>query len=198
MQYRRLHFALLFLLSWANCLPGVAQTATYHLHKETSAITTADDKLLTASPDGTSVALTTALTSKAVGAYLIKEFETQTGDPNTTGVIPSGSTLTFNVFMRKTANTGTVLPRAKIRLNNATGTLFCTATGTTALTTTVKKQTFSCTTTANITMTASDRFYLWTGVNLTATSATAFNGELDVEGTLNGNFDSNVVLPLGS
>ena len=198
MQYRRLHFALLLIFSWAFSLPGVAQTATYHLHKEASAITAADDKLLTAGPDGTSVALTTALTSKTAGEYLIKEFETQTGDPNTAGVIPSGSTLTFNVFMRKTANTGTVFPRAKIRLNNATGTLFCTATGTTALSTTVTKQAISCTTTANIAMAATDRFYLWVGVNLTATSATAFSGELDIEGTLNGNFDSTVVLPLGS
>ncbi|HEY2361274.1 MAG TPA: IPT/TIG domain-containing protein, partial [Candidatus Angelobacter sp.] len=198
MQYRRLHFALLLLLSWACSQAGVAQTATYHLHKEASALTVADDKLLTAGPDGTSVALTTPLTSKAVGEYLIKEFETQTGVPNTAGVIPSGSTLTFNLFMRKTANTGTVFPRAKIRLNNATGTLFCTATGTTALSTTVTKQAISCTNTANISMAATDRFYLWVGVNLTATSNTTFNGELDVEGTLNGNFDSNVILPLGS
>src|SRR5579864_347757 len=197
MQYRRLHFALL-ILSWAFSLPGVAQTATYHLHKEASALTAADDKLLTAGPDGTSVALTTTLTSKAAGEYLIKEFETQTGDPNTAGVIPSGSRLTFNLFMRKTANTGTVFPRAKIRLNNATGTLFCTATGATALSTTVTKQAISCTTTANISMAATDRFYLWVGVNLTATSATAFSGELDIEGTLNGNFDSNVGLPLGT
>ncbi|HEX3153216.1 MAG TPA: IPT/TIG domain-containing protein [Candidatus Angelobacter sp.] len=198
MQYRRLHFALLLLLSWAFSLTGVAQTATYHLHKEASAITATDNKLLTAGPDGTSVALTTPLTSKAAGEYLIKEFETQTGDPNTVGVIPSGTTLTFNLFMRKTANTGTVFPRAKIRLNNATGTLFCTATGTTALSTTVSKQAISCTTTANIAMAATDRFYLWVGVNLTATSTTTFNGELDIEGTLNGNFDSSIVLPLGS
>ncbi|MFL6311458.1 MAG: beta strand repeat-containing protein [Terriglobales bacterium] len=198
MQSRRLHFALLLIFSWAFSLAGVAQTATYHLHKEASAITAADDKLLTAGPDGTSVALTTALTSKAAGEYLIKEFETQTSDPNTAGVIPSGSTLTFNLFMRKTANTGTVFPRAKIRLNNATGTLFCIATGTTALSTTVKQQAISCTTTANISMAATDRFYLWVGVNLTATSTTTFSGELDIEGTLNGSFDSTVVLPLGS
>ncbi|HEY2235281.1 MAG TPA: IPT/TIG domain-containing protein, partial [Candidatus Angelobacter sp.] len=198
MQSRRLHFALLLICSWAFSLAGVAQTATYHLHKEASAITAADDKLLTAGPDGTSVALTTALTSKAAGEYLIKEFETQTSAPNTAGVIPSGSTLTFNLFMRKTANTGTVFPRAKIRLNNATGTLFCIATGTTALSTTVKQQAISCTTTANISMAATDRFYLWVGVNLTATSTTTFSGELDIEGTLNGSFDSTVVLPLGS
>ena len=198
MQSRRLHFALLLIFSWAFSLAGVAQTATYHLHKEASALTAADDKLLTAGPDATSVALTTALTSKAAGEYLIKEFETQTSDPNTAGVIPSGSTLTFNLFMRKTANTGTVFPRAKIRLNNATGTLFCTATGTTALSTSVTKQALSCTTTANISMAATDRFYLWVGVNLTATSTTTFSGELDIEGTLNGSFDSTIVLPLGS
>jgi hypothetical protein len=198
MQSRHLHFALLLVFSWAFSLAGVAQTATYHLHKEASALTSTDDKLLTAGPDGTSVALTTTLTSKAAGEYLIKEFETQTGDPNTAGIIPSGSTLTFNVFMRKTANTGTVFPRAKIRLNNATGTLFCTATGATALSTTVKQQAISCTTTANIAMAATDRFYLWVGVNLTATSTTTFSGELDIEGTLNGSFDSTVVLPLGA
>ena len=198
MQYRRLHFALLLVLSWAFSLAGIAQTATYHLHKEASAITAADDKLLTGGPDGTSVSLTTTLDQQGGGRISDQGIETQTGDPNTAGVIPSGSTLTFNVFMRKTANTGTVFPRAKIRLNNATGTLFCTATGATALSTTVKLQAISCTTTANIAMAATDRFYLWVGVNLTATSATAFSGELDIEGTLNGNFDSNVVLPLGT
>src|ERR1051326_4186338 len=196
MQYRRI--ALLLMLSWVLSVAGVAQTITYHLHKEASTITASDDKLLTAGPDAASVALTTTLTSKAAGEYLIKEFETQAGDPNTAGVIPSGSTLTFNLFMRKTANVGTVFPRAKIRLNNATGTLLCTATGTTALSTTVKQQTISCTTTANLTMAATDRFYLWVGVNLKATSTSTFNGELDIEGTLNGNFDSNVVLPLGT
>ncbi|HZI55531.1 MAG TPA: hypothetical protein VFF39_02085, partial [Verrucomicrobiae bacterium] len=102
MQYRRLHFALLLIVSWVLSQSGVTQTATYHLHKEASAITAADDKLLTAGPDGTSLAITTALTGKAAGEYLIKEFETQTGVPNTAGVIPAGSTLTFNVFMRKT------------------------------------------------------------------------------------------------
>ena len=73
MQSRRLHFALLLVFSWAFSLAGFAQTATYHLHKEVSAITAADGKLLTAGPDGTSVALTTTLTSKTAGEYLIKE-----------------------------------------------------------------------------------------------------------------------------
>src|SRR5207342_2979893 len=128
---------------------------------------------------------TVSLKSKAAGEYLIKEFETQTNDPNSLGVIPTGSTLSFAIWMRKTANVGTLFARAKVRLNSATGVLFCTATGSNALTTTVTKQIFSCVTTADVSMSATDRFYLWVGVNLTATSSTTFNGELDLEGTLN-------------
>ena len=142
-----LYFAtLLFVL--ALSVSASSQTVTYHLHKEASAITSSFDKLLIAGPDAGSTALTATLTNKAVGEYVVKEFETQSGVPNSPGVIPSGSTLSFSLWMRKTANVGTVFPRAKVRLNNATGTLLCTATGTTALTTTVTTQTISCTTTA--------------------------------------------------
>jgi hypothetical protein len=64
-------------------LAAHAQTATYHLHKEASTINSSFDKLLTASPDAASAALTTVLTGKLTGNYLIKEFETQTSVPNT-------------------------------------------------------------------------------------------------------------------
>ena len=90
-----------------------AQTATYHIHKEASTVNTSFDKLLTAGPDATSVVLTTVLTSKAVGEYVIKEFETQASVPNSAGVIPSGSTLSFSLWMRKTANFGTVFPEQR-------------------------------------------------------------------------------------
>jgi len=175
-----------------------AQTAPYRLHKEASTVNTSFNELLTAGPDAGSVALTSSLTGKTAGEYVIKEFETQTGTPNAAGVIPSGSTLSFSLWMRKTASVGTVFPRAKIRLNTASGTLLCTATGTTALTTTVAKQNLSCTTSANVTMAATDRFYLWVGVNLTATSSSSFSGEADIEGTANGNFDSQITVPLAT
>src|SRR5215831_6785672 len=198
MQYRRFAYLLFLLPLCVIPRAGYAQTATYHLHQETSAITPGVDQLLVAGPDSPSAAFTIPLNGKAAGEYLIKEFETQAGDPNSSGTIPAGSTLSFSLFMRKTAGVGTVFPRAKIRLNGASGTLVCTATGTGALTQTLGKKNLSCTTTADIPMSASDRFYLWVGVNLTATSTTAFNGELDVEGTLNGNFDSQVVIPLAT
>jgi len=117
--------------------------------------------------------------------------------PNRGGVIPAGSTVTFNVWMRKTANVGTMFPRVKLNLNSASGTSFCIVTGTTALTTTLTKYTLTGTTSAPISVLSSDRYYVWTGVNLTAGSTTtSFMGEIDVEGTLNGNYDSLVNAPL--
>jgi YD repeat-containing protein len=190
--------ALAALCIFLAAVTAPAQTATYHLHNEQSTINTSFKKLLTAGPDAAATTATIALKNKTAGEYLINEFETQTSVPNTPGVIPSGSTVTFSIWMRKTASVGTVFARAKVRLNNATGALFCTATGSNALSTTVASQVLSCVTTADISMAATDRFYLWFGVNLTATSSSTFNGELDLEGTLNANFDSQISVPLGA
>jgi YD repeat-containing protein len=173
-----------------------AQTATYHLHKEASSTATLF-QLKTAGPDGTSLAVQSAnLKNSAAGEYLIKAFDTQSGVPNTAGVIPAGSTITFTLWMKKTTTSGTLFPRAKLRLNSATGTLLGTATGTTALTSTLAKYTLTVTTAANISMTAADRFYVWVGVNLTVAPTSNTNAEADIEGTLNGNYDSQVVVPL--
>src|SRR5436190_19492825 len=56
--------------------------------------------------------------------------------------------------------------------------------------------TFTCTTPTGtgITMTASDRFYLWVGVNISAKSSTTYNGELDIESTT----DSQLTVPLAT
>src|SRR5207248_9314525 len=56
--------------------------------------------------------------------------------------------------------------------------------------------TLTCTTAANISMTTTDRFYLWIGVNLTATGSSNFQGSINIEGTLNGNYDSQIIAPL--
>src|SRR5947209_7934078 len=188
-----------FLWCCMAVVPTFSQTYTYHLHKEASS-TTGLDKLLTAGPDAATLALVSAdLKGQLTGEKLIQAFDTQAGDPGMAGTIATGSTVSFSLYMRKTANIGTMTPRAKLFLNSATGTPFCTATGTTALTTTVTKLTFSCTTTAAITITASDRLYVWVGVNLTAgNSTTTFKGEVDVEGTINGSTDSQVTVPLSA
>src|SRR6201999_4473851 len=138
-------------------------------------------QLTTAGPDGTSLAVqSTDLKNQAAGEYLIKAFDTQSGVPNAGGLIPSGSTITYTLWMKKTASFGIMFPRAKVYLNNTSGTLLCTVTGTTALTTTLTKYTLTCTTSSAIAMSASDRFYLWVGVNLTTgPGANTVKGEVD-------------------
>jgi RHS repeat-associated protein len=177
---------------------ATGQTATYHLHKEASTINTTFDKLLTAGPDAKSISLSSSsLTNKAAGEYVIKEFETQTGVPNASGVIPAGSTMTFAMWMSKSQNAGTVLPEVRLGLNSATGTSLCSVIGNTGLTTTVSKITLTCTTSAAVTLTSTDRFYLWVGIDLTQTSGSNnFSGGLSIEGTLNGSTDSQITVQL--
>jgi len=190
-------FSTFYLLTAGSvCL---AQTATYHLHKEASS-TPGLFQLAASGPDGSSIAIQTVdLKGKSAAEYVIKEFDTQSGVPNSAGVIPSGSTLTFNLWMKKTASLGTMYPRARVRINNSSGTLLCTATGTTALTTTLTNYAVNCSTSSNVSMSSADRFYLWIGVNLTGTSSSnTFKGEVDIEGTLGGNYDSQTTLPLAT
>jgi YD repeat-containing protein len=193
-QLVRAGLSFLFVICLSVVVQG--QTATYHLHKDASE-TSGLFQLKTAGPDGTSLATTSInLKNLAAGEYIIKAFDTQTNDPNASGTIPAGSNITFALWLRKTSTSGTMFPRAKLYLNNAEGTLLGTATGATALSNTLTKYTFSTTTSSNIAMSASNRFYVWVGVNLTTAPTTNTNAELDVEGTLNGNFDSTVVVPL--
>lgn len=176
--------------------PALAQTTTYRFHNEAS--TSAGLKQLrAAAPDAAIAALQTAnLQSGAAGEKVIAEFNTAAGVPGVAGKIPIGATVSATVWMRKTANLGAMVPRLKIRLDSATGTLLCTATGTTPLTTTLTAYAISCVTTAVVTTTATSRLYVWAGVNLTTTASSgAFRGELNIEGTAGGNYDSTVTIP---
>lgn len=188
-------FSLLFII--LSPVLATAQTATYHLHKEASS-TLGLFQLKTAGPDAASFAIQSAdLKNLGAGDYILKEFDTQSGVPNKAGTIPAGSTANFTLWMKKTANYGTLYPRAKLNVNSSAGSSICTATGTTALTTTLTKYTLTCSNTGAVSMTASDRYYLWVGVNVTAGPGNhTMKGELDVEGTLNGNYDSMIVVTL--
>jgi len=111
--------------------------------------------------------------------------------------VPAGSVTTITLWMKNTGTVGTMFPRAKLNLNSANGTNICTATGSTALTSTLTKYVLTCASVADIATAATDRYYLWVGVNLTAGSSTkSFTAEVDIEGTLDGNYDSKVVAPL--
>ena len=189
-------FGFCLLLSLSVAVTTAAQTATYRLHREAS--TTANlFQLQPANPDAAVLAIQSAnLKNVAAGEYVVKQFDTQSGVPNAAGTIPAGSTITFELWLRKTSSSGTMFPRARLALNSAAGTILGTATGATALTSTLTKYTFSTTTSANISMTATDRFYLWVGVNVTVAPTTNTNAELDIEGVVNGNYDSKIIVPL--
>jgi hypothetical protein len=193
------HFGLMCVYLLLFCYTSIyAQTATYRLHREASS-TSGQFQLKTANPDAAILAIQSAeFKNTAVGEKLIKQFDTQSGVPNLAGTIPSGSIVTFNLWMKKTANVGTMFPRAKLYKRTSAGalTLLATATGTQAITTTLVKYTFTTTLGTSTSMVATDRFQIWVGVNLTATSSTKFKAELDIEGTVNGNYDSSVTIPL--
>src|SRR6476620_7365904 len=116
----RLSLALLFTLSFA--IVAYAQTVTYRLHREASS-TANLFQLKTAGPDAAILAVQSVnLKNVATGEYIVKAFDTQAGVPNSSGVIVSGSSFTFSLWMVKTATGGTMFPRVKLNLNSAAGT----------------------------------------------------------------------------
>ena len=176
-------------------------TVTYHLHVEASPTQPPPVfKISTAGPDAAATGFGTGnLKGQANGEKRIIPFDAQEYLLGRSGYIPAGATTTFTLWMRNSGTVGTMFPRAKLYLNNEAGINICTANGTTALTTTWTKYTISCSTASDIAVGASDRLYLWMGVNLTAGSTSkTFGAELGVEGTLNGNYDSylTTTLPL--
>ncbi len=198
-SFTRVRAVFVFTIGLVFGDPGAAhaQSAVWHWHNESST-TSGHKQLQPSGPDSAAAVLqTAALQGVGNGEKQIAQFNTAAGVPNTPGKIPSGASVSAIVWLRKTANLGTMYPRVKVRLNSSTGTSLCTATGATALTTTMTAYTLSCTTTAHVTVAASDRLYVWAGVNLTSgSSAGAFRGELGVEGTLEGSTNSRVTVPV--
>src|ERR1044072_3775139 len=103
-------FVIGFLLSLITFAVAHAQTATYHLHRENSS-TANRFQLKTENPDATSFSVeSTNLKNAANGEYLVKEFDTQSNVPIVSGTITAGSTISVEVWMRKTASAGTMFP----------------------------------------------------------------------------------------
>src|SRR5438874_1407504 len=85
-----------FLLLLAGT--SVAQTATYHLHKEASS-TDGQLQLKTAGPDASSLTLLSGPIT-VPGDYTVAAFDTQAGVPNAAGFIPANSTVSFSLWMQ--------------------------------------------------------------------------------------------------
>src|SRR5258705_1945824 len=70
-----LRFSLCLLFGLTFAVTAYAQTATFHLHRDSNIF-----QLKTASPDTAAVAVQSAnLKNQALGEYLIKAFDTQSG-----------------------------------------------------------------------------------------------------------------------
>ncbi len=198
----RLFLSLFLLLPVA---PAAAQsTTTYHFHSEISAIRSTSRQLNTAGPDVAAVTIQSlnAKNSSSNSVFPVEEFETQSGVPNASGVIPAGAVVTFYVWMRKTASYGELYPEVHLYRNYYAGVgsahicSFTRSTSAGQITTSVQLFTLTCTVSSAVSMSASDRFYLEAGTWL-AQSPGNHNlyVELRVEGTLNGEFDSRVTIP---
>ncbi len=163
--------------------PTQAQVTTYYLHRENSAVVSSNMQLKTIGPDASSLTLQTLnLKNQPAGEYAIKSFETQTNVPNIAGVIPAGSSFIFRLYMNKTADSGAMTPLAKLYKNSTSGTPICNATGFN-ITTTRGLHTITCSTSSAITFSATDRFFVWVGVLLTAAPTVNTKADLSIETT---------------
>jgi YD repeat-containing protein len=179
-----------------------AQTETYYLHKESSS-TSGLFQLKTALPDAAAFTVQSAeLRNQPDGDYIIKAFDTQANVPNRAGVIPTNSPVEFKLWMRKTDNFGTMYARVKLVVNTASGASiidcsepFGTQGGpNTFLTTGFTARVFTCYTPSEITMTATDRFYLSVGVKVSGVGNNRVKAELRMEQ----GSESNVVIPVAA
>jgi hypothetical protein len=186
--------AFCFTILLVSGVAALAQTATYHLHAEASAITQGDLQLKPSGPDAAASALlsTDLSTFSGNGNPLIATFETQSGVPGQAGTIASGSTVTFKLWMRVTGSSGTIYPA--LELDYGTGVWL--VNGTTALTNTLTQYTIIATLGSAATVATSDRAVLKISAKIQSTPLFTSQAELDIEGVLNGNYDSLVVVPL--
>jgi hypothetical protein len=166
---------------------AVLNEVTYHLHKETSDLNRLF-RLRSAAPDAAAAIVQSGNIGNSAGEIAVKSFVTDSGVPAAAGPVPSGTPIVVTVYMRTTSSSGGVYPRVRARLNSDTGPLLCEATGTTALTAAVARYVLSCATAA-LTMTSTDRIYLWVGANVTTARGGNDRAELSLEGT-NGTTDS--------
>jgi YD repeat-containing protein len=176
-------------------------SATYHLHKEVNPDRNGLYALKTEGPDSSAFEFTSNdwRNISFTGTAYFAQFATVIGLPNVSGVIPAGSSFTASVWMKKSSSWGTVFPYVLLRKwdGNVTTTDACSVTGNSELTTTLTRYVLTCTTTNPLVMTSTDRFSLDVGMTFTSPPGNhSLVIALDVEGALNGNYDSTLTAPL--
>ncbi len=143
----------------------------------------------------------TDLINQDTGDYLVQAFDTAAGVPNSSDTWQSILPAFVLVYMKQTAGTtGTLFPKVKLFLNGPSGTPICTATGSTALTTSQTLYHLSCTPTPDLIVSPSDRYYLWVGVNSTVTpsSSTIFQLTTGPAGGRLGGGDTALSVPIAA
>ena len=137
------------------------------------------------------------LVNQPAGEYLIQAFDTQAGVPGSSNTLFAGMPVSFYVWMHQTAGTpGTLFPDFKLFLNGPTGTPICSGIETTALTATNAQYAFGCTISTDITLTPTDRYYLWVGVNSTVASTSSLQAQLNTGIQARGRASSEIIVPV--
>src|SRR5258708_11928234 len=176
------------VLLLAHATSAAAQTATtYHVHAANS-----NDfccrALTTTGPAPTATALQSGDLKNLTGNSYLWAFQTLAGT-GLGGTIPSGSTLTFSLWMKTTANYGVIAPQAKLLVNN-TFTL-CASTGSALGTSPTSPVVFSCTLGSAVAQTTTDLLRLWVGYSITTSTSHSVKVELDIDGST----DSTTIVP---
>jgi YD repeat-containing protein len=176
--------ALIGVALLVTSVPVRAQT-TYHLRNANSS-TSGLLQLNTIAANGGVVAIQSGdLKNHGAEDAMLKSFDTQ-GGPGS-GIIPASSTLTFTIWMKKTAtnNSAVVYPRVSAGLTWGTGVTLCGPTnGTTAISGSQFSYTVTCTTPASdINMLSTDRVWVSVGYHMTTGPGNhSMAVELDIEG----------------
>jgi hypothetical protein len=177
---------------------AAAQPSTYYLHNE-SGSNFATLALKRTVPD-TSTVVTQSGDMKGRSPQIgtLGLWTTLVGDPQRLGVIPAGSLVTFTIWMRKTSAFGVVYPFATAQtvetldVNYQPKQQLCSSIGATALDTTLRAYTFTCST-GSVPVASTDRYAVFAGYSMAQGPG---NKSMKVEAYIEGSTDSRAVLPL--
>ena len=192
-------------------LPGTAQSQiTYHLHQELFPGWGDVYRLMTNPPD-TAYVLKQSQNVKSVATGWTQQsfvkFESDAAP--VLGTILDGTTVTFNVWMQKTANWGALYPNLTLLVTEIANPLppnsksLCSARGSSPILTTVQKFTLSCTVSSQFVLLPPNAYRLDVGYYVGTTPGN-HNTYINVYfegngagscGATNGNCDSTVIVP---